>query len=113
MLSVFDAIQKLAKRFQKTRNRICHWTWGFSPQISDGFLLLDPKAQAPDGDIRRNLIYVYREADFDEAISGNERVAGYMMTLRFIVMGHVANRDGRLETELKNQPEIKDLISKP
>lgn len=58
LLKVFSAVQKLSKRVQKTRNRICHWTWGYSPQIEDGFLLVDPKATAPEGDLRTNLIYV-------------------------------------------------------
>ena len=110
MLKVFRAIQRLGKTVQKTRNRVCHWTWGFSPQIEDGFLLVDPKAMAPEGDLRSHLIYVYKKQDFIDAVKASERLAGYFQSLKFIVMGHVANRDGSLERDLVNTEEIKNLI---
>lgn len=110
LLKVFGAVQKLSKRIQKTRNRICHWTWGFSPQIEDGFLLVDPKATAPEGDLRTHLIYVYKKADFVAAIQESERLAGYYQTFRFIVMGHVANREGKLEKQLLETDELNELI---
>lgn len=110
LLKVFGAVQKLSKRIQKTRNRICHWTWGFSPQIEDGFLLVDPKATAPEGDLRTDLIYVYKKTDFLTAIQESERLAGYYQTFRFIVMDHVANREGRLEKELIENKELSEFI---
>lgn len=111
MMRVFTAVQKIAKRHQKTRNRICHWTWGYSPDIVDGFLLVDPKAIAPDDTLRHHLIYVYKKSDFEDTIRGNERVAGYMQTMRFITMGHVANNDGQLENELLETEEIRALLT--
>lgn len=110
LLKVFTAVQRLSKTVQRTRNEICHWTWGYSPQIDDGFLLVDPKAQAPEGDLRKNLIYVYKKQDFVNAIQASERLAGYFATFRFIVMGHLANRNGELESELRNTKELSDLI---
>jgi len=110
LLKVFRAVQNLSKTVQKTRNRVCHWTWGYSHQIEDGFLLVDPKATAPEGDLRTQLIYVYKRQDFVKAIAESERLAGYYQTFRFIVMGHVANRDGKLEKQLLNTPELAGLI---
>lgn len=110
LLKVFAAVQALSKRVQKTRNRICHWTWGYSPEIKDGFLLVDPRATAPEGDLRTHLIYVYKKPDFVAAIQESERLAGYYQTFSFIMMGHVANREGQLEKKLLETVELKELI---
>jgi hypothetical protein len=110
LLQVFSAVQLLSKRVQKTRNRICHWTWGFSPQIKDGFLLVDPKATAPEGDLRTHLIYVYKKPDFLTSIQESERLAGYYGTFQSIVMGHSANGEGELEKKLLETPELRALI---
>jgi hypothetical protein len=107
VLKAYFAVQKYAKKFQKTRNKVCHWTWGFSPQIKDGFLLVDPNASDPEGVLRKHLVYVFKKEDFVEAIKGNQIVAGLYHTLKFICMGHVANRDGELEVELIKR--IEDL----
>jgi hypothetical protein len=57
-------------------------------------------------------VFVYTAQDFNDLIAGNDRLCGHGLTLRFILRGHVANRDGRLLDELCNQPEIRERLNR-
>jgi hypothetical protein len=109
---VLNAILAIAKTQQKSRDKIAHWTWGDSPQLPDALLLLDPRTSVVEDGLNKDDIFVYREHDFLEVIRANERLAGYGMTFKFILMGHVANRDGRLFAELCAEPEIRERLDR-
>jgi hypothetical protein len=78
---ILDALLDVVDSHAKTRNKIAHWYWGYSDQIDDGLVLIDPKhiliqtarvadiqnagARPTADDIRYPLdkIYVYRTSD--------------------------------------------------
>ena len=107
---VLRAILAIAKTHQRGRDKIAHWIWGDSDALPEAILLIDPRAMAGDEPPNRDDIYVYRRNDFIELIRANERVAGFGMDLRFILMGHVANRDGALYARLCAEPEIQERL---
>lgn len=107
-LAVFKAIMAISKTNEKSRNKLAHWIWGYSPNILDGLLLMNPKSSIDNLDISE--IYVYKESDFTSIIEANDKLCGYGLRFNFILQGHVANRDGRLLTQLKEEPEIKERL---
>ncbi len=42
-IDIFEAILDLFSTAAKSRNKIAHWVWGYSPQILDGLLLCNPR----------------------------------------------------------------------
>lgn len=109
-IKLLNAIIAIAKTNQKSRDKLAHWTWGDSPNLPDALLLVNPKTTL--GDIDKDEIYVYREQDFKQIIVANDRLCGYGLRLKFILMNHVANRDGRLFGELCSEPEIRDRLNR-
>lgn len=109
-LVLLEAIIAIAKTNEKDRNKLAHWTWGDSPNIPDAVLLVDPHATL--GDLDRSKIYVYRALDFERIIQANDRLCGFGLTLKFILSGHVANRDGRLVERLVAEPEITERLTR-
>ena len=69
---VFRAILAIAKTNEKDRNKLAHWTWGDSPNIPDGVLLVDPRASIAELD--RSKVYVYKEKDFLSIVEANNRL---------------------------------------
>jgi len=109
--SLINAVIKLARTNTKIRNSLAHDVWGISPQLPNALLLVDPKATLTD-ELDRNEIYVWTEQDFRSLIAANDRVCGYGLKLKWILQGHVANREGRLFDELYNQPEIQERLDR-
>jgi hypothetical protein len=69
------AILTASKPGQLGRDKLAHWTWGYSPNIPDGFLLADPRNTHTDFD--RNLIFVYKKQDFIDIIKLNDELCGF------------------------------------
>ena len=107
-LSVLEAILSIAKTNEKERNKLAHWTWGDSPNLPDALLLLDPRANLDGLDLSE--VYVYREQDFRSIIQANDRLCGFGLQMKFVLSGHVANRDGRLIDGLAGEPEIAERL---
>lgn len=110
-LRLLNAILAVAKTHQKSRDKLAHHVWGESPDIPDALLLADPKALVGN-DFVYDDIYVYRAKDFSSIITANDRLCGYGLQFRFILMGHVANRDGRLYDRLCAEPEIQERLGR-
>lgn len=106
--SVFKAIISLSKTNEKSRNKLVHWTWGDSPNIPDGLLLIDPLTTI--GELDRSDVYVYKQADFQSIIEANDKLCGLGLRFTFILKGHVANREGRLLEELMEDPDINSRL---
>jgi hypothetical protein len=107
---VFKAIIAISKTNEKSRNKLAHWTWGDSPSIPDGLLLIDPRTTI--GELSKDDVYVYKAQDFESIIEANDKLCGYGLRFTFILMGHVANRDGQLLHGLQTEPEIFQKLSK-
>lgn len=107
-LMALRAILALAKTNEKERNKIAHWVWGECPQLQDAVLLVDPRATV--GDLDLSNILVYRANDFQSIIESNDELCGFGLKLKFIINGHVANRDGRLLQELLENPRIRERL---
>jgi len=107
---VLEAVLSIAKTNEKDRNKLAHWVWGDSPTLPDALLLLDPRVSVEKLD--RSQIYVYREQDFRSIIQANDRLCGFGLQLKFVLSGHVANRDGRLISELIREPEIAERLAR-
>lgn len=109
-LALLEAILAIAKTNEKDRNKLAHWTWGDSPNLPDAVLLVDPHAMLDNFD--RSEIYVYRAQDFQSIIQANDRLCGFGLQLKFILSGHVANRDGCLVESLVAEPEIAERLAR-
>lgn len=106
-LVLLKAIIKILKSSEKHRNKLAHWIWGTSDQIPDGLLLADPR----DRRFSPENIYVYKAVDFDGYRTLFSRIAGWGMLFRFILMDHVANRNGELYHQLCAEPEISEVLN--
>ncbi|WP_399684765.1 hypothetical protein [Xenophilus sp.] len=109
-LRVLKAILAIAKTNENDRNKLAHWTWGESPSLPDAVLLFDPRSSLGD-DIDLSKVFVYRAPDFQSIIQSNDRLCGFCLSFKFILNGHVANRDGRLLNELLAEPEISSRVA--
>jgi hypothetical protein len=103
------ALLDLAETNKGLRDKLAHHTWGDSPNIPNGLLLVDPKATLGD-DFDRDNIYVYYEVDFKNMTKANDRLCGFGLLFKFIVTNHVANREGRLYDQLCAEPEIQERL---
>lgn len=91
---VFKVIRKLIASQQKRRDKLAHGVWGYSPDVSDGLLLINPKELPLQyhpremGDFFNNIrfhadrIFVYREQDFLGFVRDNEDLADTMLAFR-------------------------------
>lgn len=109
-LRVLRAILAIVKTNEKDRNKLAHWTWGDSPNLPDAVLLVDPRTTVHELD--RSDVYVYREQDFIAITQANDRLCGYGLRFRFILKGHMANRDGRQLAELTAEQEIQERLAR-
>lgn len=105
---ILKSIMKLSKSYAKERNKLAHWVWGFSPQITDGIILVDPKnlSQNPD----RSKIFVYKERDFEKIISMNDNLCRIGLLFNFILNGHPANMNGELTEKLLKDPVVSEHL---
>lgn len=110
-LRLLNAILAVAKTHQKSRDKMAHHVWGESPNLPDALLLADPKTLV-GREWNSEDIYIYRERDFLNIIAANDRLCGFGLRFRFILMNHVANRDGRLYDQLCAEPEIQERLSR-
>ena len=53
-----------------------------------------------------------RVQDFKAITQANDRLCGYGLSFRFILGGHVANRDGRLLALLAAEQEIQERLAR-
>lgn len=113
-LNLLEAILAVAKSAQKSRDKLAHHVWGFSPDLSDALLLIDPRVAARQKDIRdfNKSVMVYRENDFIDIIERNNRICGWGLTFQFILGDHPANREGELYDELCAEPEIREKLDR-
>lgn len=109
-LGVLEAILAIAKTNEKDRNKLAHWTWGDSSTIPDAVLLVDPRATIAELDLTE--IFVYKAQDFQGIIQANDRLCGFGLRLKFVLSGHVANRDGQLLAQLSAEPEIAERLAR-
>lgn len=98
--SFLNSILKLAKSKEKERNKIAHWTWSISPEISDGLLLIDPRTTASGND-SEDCIFVYKERDFVDLIDGCNQICGFGATMKLIISKH--DPYGKAQDDLYNK----------
>jgi hypothetical protein len=103
---LLQAILRCVRTGQRHRDKLAHWTWGYSPQLPDGFLLRDPKST---NDLDRDNIFVYKEADFVNIIENNDKLCRYGLRFHFILVGQ--NEDDRIYHELCSEPEIRERLT--
>lgn len=107
-LRILNGILSLAGTNEKHRNKLAHHTWGFSPDIPDALLLVDPRAQLQDFD--KSAIYLWKEEDFKSIIADNDKLCGFGRQLEIVLNGHIANADGRIVRRLLNTPMLRERI---
>jgi hypothetical protein len=110
VMAVLEAILAIARTNEKDRNKLAHWVWGDSADLPDALLLFDPRIHLEEPD--RSQVFVYREQDFRGIIQANDRLCGFGLSLKFILQGHVANRDDRLLDQLSREPEIAERLAR-
>ncbi|WP_342150982.1 hypothetical protein [Methylorubrum sp. SB2] len=104
------AIIKTAKTGQTGRDKLAHWTWGYSPEIPDAFLLANPK-HTYDG-ISEEHIYVYRERDFQKIIDHNDLVCEFGMKFKRMLSQHPSNKDDAIYLALCAEPALRERLSR-
>jgi hypothetical protein len=80
-------ISKFVRPAMKERDRIAHWCWGFTPDLPDALLLIDPceiiavqldvVSHLPRTHPDLNRIFVVRPSDMDHIIKRMKITAGY------------------------------------
>lgn len=111
-LDLLRAILAIAKTNQKSRDKLAHWTWGDSLQLPDALLLIDPKNLPVVTELDYSDIYVYRDHDFREIISANDRLCGFGLNFRWVLSDHPANQNNALFAQLCAEPEIREKLSR-
>lgn len=115
-LAILRAIQKLAGAQYKRRNVLAHQTWGYSTDLPDALLLVDPRVtvvwDAPSDDQNiRDHIMVYKDADFISIINENERVAHMGMMFRQLIDPNVSLFvKEAIPSRLFQEPEIAETL---
>ena len=112
--SLLAAVLAVAKTAQKSRDKLAHHIWGYSPDLPDALLLIDPKSMARRQEPRemREDVMVYRERDFADIIELNHRICRWGQSIRFILIDHPGNREGRLYDKLCAEPEIREKLDR-
>ncbi|MGR9204171.1 hypothetical protein ACU8OG_09550 [Rhizobium leguminosarum] len=137
-LSVLRAIQKSQDELSSTRNKLAHWPWGYSGQLDDALLLVDPAMLAENtvagalytADLRndtrppwekewrdypepdRSRILVFTNHELNEVRSRIDGTSGNAsMLTRVMDRGHLANRDNELFAYLCARPGVKEHLS--
>jgi len=108
LFQLLQAILKASKPGQSGRDKLAHWTWGYSPSIPDGFLLANPRNTHTDLD--KSLIYVYKKQDFFDIIKLNDDLCGFGLSFSFILSGHPANKEDKLYHKLCAEPVLRDKL---
>jgi hypothetical protein len=111
LFQLLQAILKASKPGQSGRDKLAHWTWGYSPSIPDGFLLADPRKKHTALD--KSLIYVYKKQDFFDIIKLNDDLCGFGLSFSDILSGHPANKEDELYHKLCAEPVLRDLLPRP
>jgi hypothetical protein len=111
-------IISVAKSSQKTRDKLAHWIWGFSPELPNAFLLVNPKdwetrkgIRLENGRVvgRHDGIYVFTEDDFLKALAVNNRLCDFGIRFHMMLAVHVSEQDSIFHT-LCAEPEIQEKI---
>lgn len=110
MQALLAAILKIAKSAQKSRDKLAHHIWGYSPEIPDGFLLVHPKDFLADR-LDRDAIYVWKQADFESVIRLNDRLCDFGATFSQIFHPPPWTSADALYRELCAEPEIRERLS--
>lgn len=114
--AVLATIQKLASTQYKKRNALAHQTWGWSPNLTDALLLVDPRVTVVwdfhdnDKEIRDHVM-VYKKPELLSIIKDNQRVAG--MGMMFTTIISPSQNPRILETlsqKLYSEPEIAEKL---
>lgn len=108
---ILHALLKKVKAAQKTRNKLAHWNWGYSPQLPDYFVLVDPREAtrvldpgAPPGSGKQyDKFLAFDASDFEGLIQDCELICGIARRLLFIVQGYSTNQDGALIQKLRQE----------
>jgi hypothetical protein len=107
-VDLLKAIIKISKTWQKDRDKLAHWEWGFTDDLKDAILLVDPR----NINLDKNSIFVYKAADFEDIRGRFERLSGFAHDFYFIIRGHVSNRNERLYERLCSTPEIAEILNR-
>ncbi len=98
------ALMAQYKSAQKGRNKIAHWSSGFSPEIPDGVLMVDPKhiwrqaelfnrvirediPAAPDPNTLRSKTLVFFAGDFEEMLADIAALQQAFGLINFLLIG--------------------------
>jgi len=116
-LRLLSAILRLVKTASKTRNKLAHWCWGASPEITNGLLIADPKvvvvahSNAEDWATFTSHIYIYTKEDFAQIERYNTHLA--WLLLRFWSFLYNRERMRDIFDELCRDPEIAEILDRP
>ncbi len=133
-ITLFDAVRVATNPSRKKRHAFAHHIWGFSPQIDDALLLMDPKyfigfsaalanhmqdiysapfeidhTSMPQFDTSK--VFVHRKRDLIEAREDANRAYGYFHDLGFI-LDHKHPARGPMRAQLLNEPPIRQALER-
>lgn len=132
---LFEIVLKVTKPSRDKRNDFAHHLWGYSNELPNALLLVDPKhvqimSAGFDAESRRRLlmmppksdigdiletlkthIFVYRKKDLQEAARDAKAAYAYIHNLLF-VLNHNHPASEHMRTELLSQPPIQQALQR-
>lgn len=122
---VFDVITKSSKSAQGERDNLAHWVWGYSNDLPDALLLIDPQYlpldhhpfgigyQLNDLVDRANKIFAYEERDFRSIASKLKELARAAETFRLSLARPYQWNDSHLFSVLDEMTLLKGKFDAP
>jgi hypothetical protein len=120
-VDVLDCVLSLARAVMKERNKLAHWNWGWSLDVPDGLLLIEPTQKLSNSAEAFSLRFVEDEHDHVFVLTGPDldRMIERFHDTRGIIYrfagtlwpGHPAERARALE-KLLTEPRIGEALSR-
>ena len=121
---IFEVLVSMTRASAKKRDKLAHWLWTYSDDISDALLLIDPRDQIPqvapavvklannrpvresEFIVAPSRIYVYRPGDFAEIEREFRELENCLVVFNQMVLESSVGEQFRLLTELSRRPPV-------
>jgi hypothetical protein len=129
---LFEALLAVAKTATKLRHKLAHWTWGATPDVTDGLLICDPTEYIPLSMKRvewektvksgavpeelprlpRDKIFVIKKGELNQSVAAIARVQKFILSFETIMLGgqHPSNTGDQEYNQLCSEPEVQSAL---
>lgn len=123
---IFDAALLVVKKLAKERNRIAHWIFGYSEQVPDAFLLINPAdfidgeveyhegiakgANVMDMTLRKEGAFIYDKIEFERVYM--DAVLAQSIIIRLTFLCSPSQLASLAYDQLSNEPLIRSVLDR-